>query len=309
MYMKITPLEIRQKSFEKNFRGYDKDEVSSFLVSLSQEWEKEMDEKRELKIKLDQVEKESAKLREVEDSLFKTLKAAEDTGASMIEQANKTAELILKEAQMNADAMISEAKSKARNIIDEADGRAKNIVEDLKAEVNSLVESYEDLLAQREIVVRNLKNLATDSLENVKQSQEDIKRINLEVHTKAVKELSRQMPNFKSEEEKAVSMPREKSHTFVIETKKEESPAPIEALEQHEEVNAVENEPVTESQEPTNEEEQDTSSNEVQVKDEVPNEADETSKYKESILPEKKEEKPEITENKKTSGSFFDQFD
>ena len=28
--MRITPLDIRQKTFEKNFRGYDKDEVNGF---------------------------------------------------------------------------------------------------------------------------------------------------------------------------------------------------------------------------------------------------------------------------------------
>ena len=46
--MKVTPLEIRKKSFEKVFRGYDKDEVNAFLVSLSQAWEKVMDENKEL---------------------------------------------------------------------------------------------------------------------------------------------------------------------------------------------------------------------------------------------------------------------
>ena len=35
--MKITPLEIRQKAFEKNFRGYNQDEVNAFLQTLSQE--------------------------------------------------------------------------------------------------------------------------------------------------------------------------------------------------------------------------------------------------------------------------------
>ena len=47
--MKITPLEIRQKSFEKEFRGYDKDEVNAYLRSLSQEWEKLLDELKELR--------------------------------------------------------------------------------------------------------------------------------------------------------------------------------------------------------------------------------------------------------------------
>ena len=32
--MNITPLEIRQKEFEKGFRGYDKDEVKAFFLFL-----------------------------------------------------------------------------------------------------------------------------------------------------------------------------------------------------------------------------------------------------------------------------------
>ncbi|WP_200974217.1 DivIVA domain-containing protein [Echinicola sp. 20G] len=279
--MKITPLEIRQKTFEKNFRGFDKDEVSSFLVSLSQEWEREMDEKRELQIKLEQVEKESAKLREVEDSLFKTLKAAEDTGASMIEQANKTAELILKEAQMNSDAMISEAKNKSRSIIEEAESRAKRIIEDLKADVGTLVESYEDLLAQREIIIRNLKNLATDSLENIKQSQDDIKRLDMATHTKAVKDLSRQSPSFSHES--APGQTKEKSHTFVIE-KKSEAPEEKPPISQQVEL------PLESKKEEV-----------IPEKTEVPEIKVEA--------PSKIEEPSENISRKKESGSFFDQFD
>ena len=45
--MKITPLEIRQKTFEKSFRGLDKDEVNAFLLSLSHEWERMLDENKE----------------------------------------------------------------------------------------------------------------------------------------------------------------------------------------------------------------------------------------------------------------------
>ena len=113
--MKITPLEIRQKAFEKALRGYDKDEVSAFLQSLSQEWERTLDETKEMRIKMEATEREVNKLREVESSLFKTLKTAEDTGANVIDQANKTAALILRESQLNADAMLNEAKTKAKN--------------------------------------------------------------------------------------------------------------------------------------------------------------------------------------------------
>src|SRR4051812_23432189 len=104
--MRITPLEIRQKTFEKNFRGYEKEEVHAFLVTLSQEWERIVDENKELKFKFDATEKEIQKLREVETSLYKTLKTAEDTGASVVEQARKTAELHLRESQLKAEQLI-----------------------------------------------------------------------------------------------------------------------------------------------------------------------------------------------------------
>ena len=95
--MRVTPLEIRQKSFEKHFRGFDTEEVNAFLLTLSQEWERIQDENKELRIKMDASEREVSKLREVESSLYKTLKTAEDTGANVVEQARKTAELHLKE--------------------------------------------------------------------------------------------------------------------------------------------------------------------------------------------------------------------
>ena len=125
--MKITPLEIRQKAFEKAFRGYDKEEVDAYLQSLSQEWERVLDESKELKIKLENSEREVEKLREVENSLFKTLKTAEDTGASMIDQANKAAELHLRETQKKAEGLMSEAKSKAKATLEEAESTASEV--------------------------------------------------------------------------------------------------------------------------------------------------------------------------------------
>lgn len=189
--MKITPLDIRQKTFEKQIRGYDKDEVSSFLTYLSQEWEKVMEEKNMLQMKYEQADKESRKLREIEDSLFKTLKTAEDTGVSIIEHANKTADLILKEAQMNADLMESDSKGKARNLLEQAENQSREIIEDLKDEVRSLVDSYSYLVNQREIILKNIKNLANDTLENIRQNQDEFQKVDLSIHTQRVKELQR----------------------------------------------------------------------------------------------------------------------
>jgi cell division initiation protein len=148
--MKITPLEIRQKTFEKNFRGYEKDEVHAFLMTLSQEWERAMDENKELRIKLEAAEREVSKLREVENSLFRTLKTAEDTGANVIDQSRKAAELHLKESQMRAEAMMNEAKSKAKDTIEESETRAKQVVVEMEDRLKALVDNYKKLESSRE---------------------------------------------------------------------------------------------------------------------------------------------------------------
>ena len=285
--MKITPLEIRQKTFEKIFRGYDKDEVTSFLNLLSQEWDKVMDEKRLLEIKLQHSEKESAKLREVEDSLFKTLKSAEDTGASIIEQANKTAELILKEARMNAEELQTGSRNQAKNVIESADAQARSIMEDLREDVASLIESYETLLAQREIVLKNLKNIATETLENVNFAKDELKRIDVTAHARMVKELNRQS-SYSLASDRAN---KETKQTII--TKLETEPEP--ELKTEKVPEPIQEEPTSQMEEV-----------EVEVNQFIEMEEEAEAQVE---VPEEKEKWQEQAPKKPESGSFFDQFE
>lgn len=167
--MKITPLEIRQKAFEKGFRGYNPDEVNGFLQTLSQEWERIYDENKELRIKLEATEREVLKLREVESSLYKTLKTAEDTGANVIEQARHSAELHLRESQINAEALLNEAKTKAKNVIEESESRSKNTLIEMEDRLRTLVENYKKLESTRDDLLQDLKRISQDSIERVER--------------------------------------------------------------------------------------------------------------------------------------------
>ncbi len=169
--MKITPLEIRQKAFEKALRGYDKDEVSAFLQSLSQEWERTLDETKEMRIKMEATEREVNKLREVESSLFKTLKTAEDTGANVIDQANKTAALILRESQLNADAMLNEAKTKAKNTIEEAESISKQMLAEMEERLKMLGQHYRNLELHKENLLSDLKRLANETIDRMERAK------------------------------------------------------------------------------------------------------------------------------------------
>lgn len=185
--MKITPLEIRQKTFEKNFRGYEKDEVQAFLTTLSQEWERIVDENKELKFKFESTEREIQKLREVESSLYKTLKTAEDTGASVIEQARKAADLHLRESQLKADALMNEAKSKAKDTIEESEMRAKQIIADMEDRVKALIDNYKKMESTREDMVSELKRLAQDVLEKAERSRTMTRDFDPDNHLSAVR--------------------------------------------------------------------------------------------------------------------------
>ncbi|MBK0401954.1 DivIVA domain-containing protein [Adhaeribacter sp. BT258] len=169
--MKITPLEIRQKTFEKAFRGVDKDEVQAFLLTLSQQWEKMNDENKDLKMKLEVATREVQKMREVESSLYKTLKTAEDTSASIQEQANKEADLRIREAQFKADQLMNEARQKARSLIEDAYKQSEKAIAEMQQEVKTMEQEHERIESYVENLVRELKHLATDALEKVEKNQ------------------------------------------------------------------------------------------------------------------------------------------
>jgi cell division initiation protein len=207
--MKITPLEIRQKAFEKVLRGYDKDEVNAFLLTLSQEWERILDDAKEARIKLEATEREVAKLREVESSLFKTLKTAEDTGASVIEQANKTAELILRENQLNADALLNEAKTKAKNAIEEAEMLSRQMIDEMEDRLKTLGQHYKTLELHRDNLLSDLKRLAGETLDRVERAKSSSRDFDPDQHLNLAKRESKKtlFPNAQIEKEIKSALP------------------------------------------------------------------------------------------------------
>lgn len=169
--MKVTPIEIRQKDFNKVFRGYDKEEVDAFLKSLSQEWEKLMDENRDVKNRLELADREVTRLREVESSLFKTIKNAEDTGASLIDHAQRQSDLHMREAQMNAEAIMSEARNRARKTVEEGEVEARTLVAKLIDEVTNLQKEYAEIEFKKQHAIQEIQALGEGLLDRVQREK------------------------------------------------------------------------------------------------------------------------------------------
>jgi cell division initiation protein len=176
--MKITPIEIRQKVFQKkSFNGIDKDEVQTFLTDVSVAFEKMQDEMVDLRKQLDASEQERQKLKGVESSLYKTLKAAEDTSTSIIAEAKNEAEQIQQAAIAKADTLLSDAKLEAKNIIDQAEAHSRTFVTDLKKEMQTLEQDLRRLEAQRNTLLADIKKTATELLKKAEAASAKIETV------------------------------------------------------------------------------------------------------------------------------------
>lgn len=156
--MVMSPLDLRNQEFHKAFRGYDEDEVDSFLEVIRGDYETIFRENINLKEQLSQKDESMWKYRDIEETLKSTLvlaqKTAEDvrSGAekdanAVLTNANREAELVLKEAAREADMLIKESQEKAQAIVCEyADlqKHAQVFKANLRAALQAQLELLED---------------------------------------------------------------------------------------------------------------------------------------------------------------------
>ncbi|MEZ0540061.1 DivIVA domain-containing protein [Fibrella arboris] len=174
--MKITPIEIRQHTFEKSLRGYKVDDVDAFLSSLSQEWERVVGESKMLKMQLELAEKELNKLKEIELTLFRTLKNAEDNSSQIAEQANRQAEQYIAETRQKADEQLVAAKKKSAVMIQDAESQARYVRENLSVELKSLEQDFKAMERYKDNLMVQIRALATNAMESVDRFEKKFAR-------------------------------------------------------------------------------------------------------------------------------------
>ncbi len=172
--MRITPLEIRQHTFDKSFRGYDTESVDAFLLSLSQEWERISEDVRNSKHQLEVAEKEIVRMKEIENSLFKTLKAAEDAQQNINARAEAESKLITDKARQDAEEITSQAEKKANMLVSESENKAKFLVEEAVNDLKNYERDFKAMERYKDYLVVELKSFANDALDKVTKFEERI---------------------------------------------------------------------------------------------------------------------------------------
>jgi cell division initiation protein len=111
--MKITPIDISGHTFATRLRGFDQEEVRSFLNLVSSEFEALVAANNTLREKLVQVEASVADLKERERILKETLLTAQRLADEIREEARKEAALIVREAEVKGSQYLDQAGRKA----------------------------------------------------------------------------------------------------------------------------------------------------------------------------------------------------
>jgi cell division initiation protein len=110
--MALTPVEIRHLKPSKTFfRGYRREGIDDLLDEITLSFEDVWRERADLADKVEQLEADLVRYKELEALLRTTLVSAEKAAATMKEQAAKEADLILEEARSEARSITRRARA------------------------------------------------------------------------------------------------------------------------------------------------------------------------------------------------------
>ena len=112
----ITPMDIHNKTFSGQIRGYSKDEVNAFLEELASDYEKIYREHRAMEEEMDIIRTKLRNYEKMESTMSHTLVMAQETADNVKKNAHKEAELSIQEAQSKAQKIVSDAEAARRKM-------------------------------------------------------------------------------------------------------------------------------------------------------------------------------------------------
>jgi cell division initiation protein len=114
--MKISSIDIQRQKFQIKIKGYDQDEVHTFLQSVSETVEELSRQNEQYKQDMDRLRDSLDDYVERDHILKNTLVTAQKTSETMALNAKKEAELIIKEAEFKAGKLMEHAQSQVLKI-------------------------------------------------------------------------------------------------------------------------------------------------------------------------------------------------
>ena len=139
--MRITPLDIQQKQFSSRLKGFDMEEVDSFLELIREEMEELLRENANLREETKRFEKQLKDYKNLETTLKDTLIGTQQMVEEYKNTAKKDAELIRKESELRAEEILRGAQDQVVKIHEDITD-LKGIRRHFKEELKRLIESH-----------------------------------------------------------------------------------------------------------------------------------------------------------------------
>src|SRR5512138_193630 len=109
-------MDIQRQTFGRRFRGFDRDEVRTFLATLSDEVAALQREKDDLERQLRQLEQIVNEHREREAILKNTLLTAQKAAEDIRESAHREAQTVVMQAEIQGDRLLELAQGRAHEV-------------------------------------------------------------------------------------------------------------------------------------------------------------------------------------------------
>ena len=109
----ITPLEIENKEFSKQIRGYNADEVDEFLDLIIEDIEIMQQELLALRNENAELKEQNEDYKRSQVNVMNTIDTAKKLMKDISESAEKRAEIIIKNAKLDAEMIVRDAKDSA----------------------------------------------------------------------------------------------------------------------------------------------------------------------------------------------------
>lgn len=148
--MRITPIDIRKQEFRRGMRGYDVDEVDTFLAMVADEMELLIGTAQKATDELTSLRERLAEYQQMEATMRETLVTVQKAAEQKKEAAQKEADIILKEAEVRAGTWIEEAHRSIREVKKEL-ARLRGMRDSYVTRLKMLVQAQLDMLKVAEM--------------------------------------------------------------------------------------------------------------------------------------------------------------
>ena len=142
----VSPLDMRQAKFGTSMRGFERTEVTTFLVEAADSYEQALRENDRLRQEIARLEGQLQQYRELEGGLRSMLLSAQKVADDMRENAQQEAARIVREAEGRAELLSQTAQAQAEDMQRDIDGlklkrrEAENGIEATIASLQSTIE-------------------------------------------------------------------------------------------------------------------------------------------------------------------------